>query len=81
MVLYEITLDRAKLNDYQVGEINGIFWALTGMPRVWYGRQENKEHTRCILRHEANREDFIRAYDVINELYPGVIISSKEIDI
>ena len=77
-MLYEITLDRTKLKDYQVGEINGIFWALTGMPRRWYARQENKEHTICILRHEANRDDFTRACEVIEGLYPGRIIASKD---
>lgn len=77
-MLYEVTLNKSKLNEYQIGKINGVIWALTGMNENTYPIWETADGTICKMRFDADKETMLKVEDAIDKLYPDVIIPDKD---
>ena len=72
-MLYEITLNESKLNEYQIGRISGIIYVLSGMPGKGYPFKRPRVG-RCSMFFEGNPDILYEIQKAINKLYPGVIV-------
>ena len=75
-MLYEITLNKKKLNEYQLGRINGMIHILTGQPEKGYALRENDDICKMVF--ETDADGMFNIQDAINKVYPGVIVSEDD---
>ena len=78
MRTYAIELRRDKLNEFKIGRISGIIWALTGMPEQEYAWTESEDGTVCTMIFETDADGMCLVHDTIEKWYPGVIISEDD---
>lgn len=77
-MLYEITLNENKLNDYQIGRISGIVYVLSGMPEKHYGFRRHQDGGYCSIFFEGNPDILYNVQKTINKLYPCAIIEDVD---
>lgn len=75
-MIYEITLDKSKLNDYQIGRISGMIHVMTGQPEKGFP-QEHRGNI-CRMRFETDADGMFEIQKAINKVYPGVIVSEDD---
>jgi hypothetical protein len=73
-MLYEIVLNENKLNEYQLGRISGIIYALSGMPEQGYAIKMHQDGDRCSMFFKGNADILYEVQKAINKLYPGVMV-------
>lgn len=79
MTNFVIHLDNTRLNDYQIGRINGIIWALTGMPEHRYPIRMSTDKTVCQMTFETDADGMYAVQKAINKLYPDVFVSDYDL--
>ena len=76
-MLYEIILDENKLNEYQIGRVNGIIYVLSGMPEKRHPIKRYENIGRCRMFFESDEETLFNIRSTIDKLYPGAMIEEN----
>ena len=77
-MIYEITLDKSKLNEYKIGRISGMIHILTGQPDKGFPHRHDTKRNVCQIRFETDSDGMFEIQKAINKIYPGVIVSEDE---
>ena len=70
----KIILDEEQLTPYKLGRIIGMVYVITDMPDMMHGREARKDDNRMILAFKCTDVQYQAAVEVIEKVYPGVII-------
>ena len=77
-MIYEITLDKSKLNAYKLGRISGMIHILTGQPEKGFPHKHYRSRNVCQIAFETDADGMFKIQDAINKQYPGVIIAEED---
>lgn len=77
-MLYEIILDKSKLNDYKLGRISGMIRILSEQPEKEYAQKHDGNRNVCHMFFETDADGMFKIQDAIEKIYPGVIVSEDD---
>lgn len=69
-----ITLDESQLTPYKLGRISGIVYVIIGMPDTLHAWMKPEDSNKLVLTFNCTEEQYQAAVEVIEKVYPGVII-------
>ena len=77
--MYNITLDRTKLNDYMRGRISGMIYILTRKPDRGFPWRSRETDNHWITTTLCSEETFKEIVETIEHAYPGAIVETRKV--
>lgn len=80
MKKYEILVHGPAANDYIMGRISGIIYALSGMPEKEYAWKIESDGLDCLLIYEATEEQHLTITRCVYHLYPKAYVGARSLE-
>jgi hypothetical protein len=80
MKTYEVLLHGPAMNDYIKGRINGIIYALSGMPEKEYAWTMSKNTPDVTMRFDATEEQCEAIVSSLNKLYSKAFLGVRVVE-
>ena len=74
-MVYTITFDANKMDEYQRGLVSGVMYMATGMPEKTHSWARSHDKTLWFKDLECTEEQLIGIGKIVGKLLPGAILS------
>lgn len=74
-MVYTITFDANKMDEYQRGLVSGVMYMATGMPEKTYSWVRSHDKTLWFKDLECTEEQLTSIGKIVGKLLPGAILS------